>query len=77
VKVFLKTRDEVERLREANRRVAQILDEVEQAWSLVTPILEAWTAAPPVDFPNYEAGTWGPAAAKALIERDGRRWRRL
>lgn len=52
-------------------------DEVEQAWSLVTPILEAWTAAPPVDFPNYEAGTWGPAAAKALIERDGRRWRRL
>ena len=25
----------------------------------------------------YEAGTWGPAAADRLMERDGRRWRRL
>ncbi|MDQ3408340.1 MAG: glucose-6-phosphate dehydrogenase [Chloroflexota bacterium] len=25
----------------------------------------------------YDAGTWGPAAADELIERDGRRWRRL
>jgi glucose-6-phosphate 1-dehydrogenase len=25
----------------------------------------------------YEAGTWGPAAADLLMERDGRRWRRL
>ena len=25
----------------------------------------------------YEAGTWGPAAADRLLERDGRRWRRL
>ena len=27
-------------------------------------------------FPNYEAGTWGPAAADELIQRDGRSWRR-
>jgi glucose-6-phosphate 1-dehydrogenase len=52
-------------------------DEVELSWALVMPVLEAWDGAPPRDFPNYEAGTWGPETAKALIERDGRRWRRL
>ena len=53
-------------------------DEVEQAWTLVNGILESWAAAPrPESFPNYEAGTWGPPEADALIERDGRRWRRL
>ena len=35
---------------------------VELAWSLVTPILEAWKKPAP-DFPNYAAGTWGPAAS--------------
>ena len=25
----------------------------------------------------YESGTWGPDAADRLLERDGRRWRRL
>ena len=52
-------------------------DEVEASWSLITPILEGWAAGPPQSFPNYEAGTWGPAAADALLARDGRRWRRL
>lgn len=52
-------------------------DEVEAAWSIVMPILEAWSANPPADFPNYEAGTWGPPSADELIARDGRSWRRL
>jgi glucose-6-phosphate 1-dehydrogenase len=52
-------------------------DEVEAAWATVTPILEAWTEQPPPAFPDYDAGTWGPAAADALLARDGRRWRRL
>ncbi len=52
-------------------------DEVSAAWRFMTPILEAWQAAPPQDFPNYPAGTWGPKGASALIERDGRAWRRL
>ncbi len=52
-------------------------DEVEQAWGIVTPIIEAWADMPAPDFPNYEAGSWGPAEADALIERDGRRWRRI
>jgi glucose-6-phosphate 1-dehydrogenase len=43
-------------------------DEVEAAWEFVTPILEAWREQPPIDFPNYAAGTWGPAAANRLLE---------
>jgi glucose-6-phosphate 1-dehydrogenase len=51
-------------------------DMVERGWEIVTPVLEAWKK-PPSDFPNYEAGSWGPRAAFELIERDGRRWRKL
>jgi glucose-6-phosphate 1-dehydrogenase len=52
-------------------------DEVEQAWSIATPILDAWLDMPPPDFPNYAAGSWGPEAGDHMIERDGRRWRRI
>ena len=52
-------------------------DNAEAAWSVVDPILDFWSALPPRDFPNYEAGTWGPGAAGELLRRDGRRWRRL
>ena len=52
-------------------------DEVEAAWAFVTRILEGWQQAPRPAFPNYEAGTWGPAAADDLMQGDGRRWRRL
>ncbi|HKO99032.1 MAG TPA: glucose-6-phosphate dehydrogenase [Pyrinomonadaceae bacterium] len=51
-------------------------DMVERGWEIVSPILEAWQE-PAVDFPNYEAGSWGPQAAFELIERDGDRWRKL
>jgi glucose-6-phosphate 1-dehydrogenase len=50
-------------------------DEVEQAWTFVTPIFDAWQREQP-QFPNYAAGTWGPAAAEQLIRRDGRQWHR-
>jgi glucose-6-phosphate 1-dehydrogenase len=49
-------------------------DQIEAAWSAITPILEAWQLSKPMDFPNYQAGTWGPQAAEALIARDGRSW---
>lgn len=49
-------------------------DQVEAAWSVITPILEARDLIDPTDFPNYQAGTWGPEAAEALIARDGRSW---
>jgi glucose-6-phosphate 1-dehydrogenase len=52
-------------------------DEVEAAWAIVTPIHDAWLDMPAPEFPNYAAGSWGPQAGEDLIERDGRRWRRL
>ena len=52
-------------------------DEVEEAWSIVDPIIEAWSEQTVPDFPNYEAGTWGPEAADDLLAREGRRWRRI
>jgi glucose-6-phosphate 1-dehydrogenase len=49
-------------------------DQVEAAWSVVTPIMEGWKAVSPSDFPNYQAGNWGPEGAEVLIARDGRSW---
>ncbi len=51
-------------------------DMSERGWEIVTPILEAWSSLS-LSFPNYAAGSAGPKAADDLIERDGRRWRRL
>ena len=51
-------------------------DEQEQAWRWVEPILHAWNrdnAAGGAPRP-YAAGTWGPAAASALVARDGFAW---
>jgi glucose-6-phosphate 1-dehydrogenase len=52
-------------------------DDVEATWALMTPILEYWAKNPIKDFPNYAAGTWGPSTGDALMELDGRRWRKL
>jgi glucose-6-phosphate 1-dehydrogenase len=49
-------------------------DQAETAWTVVQPILEGWAAQRPIDFPNYAAGEWGPAAADELLAREGRRW---
>jgi glucose-6-phosphate 1-dehydrogenase len=50
-------------------------DEVEEQWSLVDAIVAFWKRDRPA-FPNYAAGTWGPAGADELMRRDGRSWRR-
>ncbi|HXI19703.1 MAG TPA: hypothetical protein VNH46_01375, partial [Gemmatimonadales bacterium] len=50
-------------------------DEVEAAWRVVDPVLEAWQARPPGHFPNYAAGTWGPVVADEFAARDGVHWR--
>lgn len=49
-------------------------DQVEAAWKVVTPIIEAWGSEAPTDFPNYAPGSWGPQAAMDLIEKDGFEW---
>ena len=53
----------------------QRADTVEAAWCAVQGLLDDWARMPPDDFPNYAAGSAGPAAADRLIARDGRKWR--
>ncbi len=50
-------------------------DAVEAAWEVVDPVIEAWRSKDPEHFPNYAAGSWGPAIADEFIARDGARWR--
>ena len=48
-------------------------DEQEEAWRWVEPVLAHWQAdsqGPRL----YNAGTWGPSAASAMIARDGHCW---
>jgi glucose-6-phosphate 1-dehydrogenase len=54
-------------------------DNIELAWSLLTPILGFWEkdrsadATCPLQF--YDAGSWGPIGSDQLLEGDGRSWR--
>ena len=54
-------------------------EEVELSWKILDPILEHWAkqdAAGKGKPDTYEAGTWGPKSADAMLARDGRVWRR-
>ncbi|HEX4157069.1 MAG TPA: glucose-6-phosphate dehydrogenase, partial [Rhizomicrobium sp.] len=55
----------------------QRADQVEASWRVVDPLLKAWSAPPTDAFPNYAAGSAGPAAADRLLERDARKWRAI
>jgi glucose-6-phosphate 1-dehydrogenase len=48
-------------------------DEVEYSWKFVDHIAAAWKERKP-NFPNYAAGSWGPAEAAELLARDNREW---
>lgn len=48
-------------------------DEVEQAWTWVDTIQDAFASQNEAPKP-YAAGTWGPVASIALLARDGREW---
>ena len=48
-------------------------DEVETAWGLIDPIIQAWEAQQP-PLASYEPGSWGPAEADELLARDKRKW---
>jgi glucose-6-phosphate 1-dehydrogenase len=48
-------------------------DEQELAWRWVEPVLDAWARDPTGPRP-YAAGSWGPAAASAMVARDGCAW---
>jgi glucose-6-phosphate 1-dehydrogenase len=59
---------------EGNATLFMRKDQVEAAWKIIMPILEAWQNRPPTNFPNYAPGSWGPEDAEALIARDGHQW---
>jgi glucose-6-phosphate 1-dehydrogenase len=53
-------------------------DGVEQTWEILSPLLTGSdSGAGVMKFPNYAAGTEGPAEADALMAKDGRAWRAL
>ncbi len=55
----------------------QRADMVEASWKIVSPVLDVWKAIPARDFPNYEAGTWGPKESDLLLGQDGRSWKNV
>jgi glucose-6-phosphate 1-dehydrogenase len=55
----------------------QRADNIEAGWAAVQPILDLRGNEPSSPFPNYTAGSDGPAAADELLARDGRAWRPL
>lgn len=48
-------------------------EEIEQAWTWVDSIQDAWAHQNESPKP-YPAGSWGPVASVALLARDGRAW---
>jgi glucose-6-phosphate 1-dehydrogenase len=49
-------------------------DEVGRSWRIVDPVLQYWSSdEQPI--PLYQAASWGPSEAMALVARDGRAWR--
>lgn len=49
-------------------------EEVELSWRILDPIERFWSKQKGA-VEQYPAGTWGPAAADAMMQRDGRTWR--
>ncbi len=47
----------------------------EVCWALLQPVLDAWAAEKPTEFPNYAASSFGPEASDDLLARDGRVWK--
>jgi len=52
-------------------------DQVEAAWKVVMPILDAWKKSPLKKLLFYPAGTWGPEAALKLIRPFAKKWFQL
>ncbi|HEY9448343.1 MAG TPA: glucose-6-phosphate dehydrogenase [Gemmatimonadaceae bacterium] len=50
-------------------------DQVEVAWRVIDPVIEAWEEGIPTGIPNYDAGSWGPSVGGALVARDDAAWR--
>ena len=49
-------------------------DEVEVAWGIIDPIINAWANTRQPDLAIYEAGLWGPENSTEWMLRQGREW---
>lgn len=49
-------------------------DEVETAWSIIDPILQAWQERRHPPLHVYEPGLWGPEESTQWLEAQGRHW---
>jgi glucose-6-phosphate 1-dehydrogenase len=52
-------------------------DAVQQAWEQVMPILETWQNTRDETFPNYPAGSQGPASSDRMLATAGGEWRKI
>ena len=48
-------------------------EEVELSWRILDPLIRHWGRSGPPE--QYPSGSWGPACADEMLERDGRTWR--
>jgi glucose-6-phosphate 1-dehydrogenase len=49
-------------------------DAIALSWRLIDPIAQAWEDEQRTALSLYDAGSWGPPEAEALLSRDGRAW---
>ena len=52
-------------------------DWIHEAWKIVDPVVEWYESRDGRDYPNYEAGSWGPEDSHDLLARDGHEWRAI
>lgn len=49
-------------------------DQVDAAWQIINPILNAWQKTKALEFPNYAPGSNGPVKADELLAKYGHTW---
>lgn len=62
---------------EGNATLFMRSDQVEAAWKVVMPIINAWKKNPKEKLHHYKAGSWGPAAATQLLKPFAKEWNLL
>ncbi len=52
-------------------------DFVNLSWAFLDPVINLWHTNTQKNFPNYEAGSWGPESSNQLLANQGHSWRKL
>jgi len=59
---------------EGNATLFMRADQVEAAWKVVMPIINAWKKDPKKTLLKYKAGSWGPTSVNALLKPYAQDW---